>query len=133
MTKDSQLTTARNIKGEALGWSGACRVVMVGGVQFAEDLFDAILARNRVVVHESQLRCSLQPQARSQLPPEKRRGALERTAARRPRLVVTKRGVEHPRQLEVGADLHPCQRHETDSGIVNLAGQQARELAPDLV
>src|SRR5437879_1514688 len=64
------------------GLSGALRVVMVGGAQFAEDPFDAVLARNRVVVHESQLRRSLETQARSQLPPEKRRGALERTAAR---------------------------------------------------
>src|SRR5689334_11063686 len=60
----------------------------VGGVKLVEDLFDAILPGDRLVVDEPELRRSSQAQPRSDLAPEERGRPFERASGRRPRLVV---------------------------------------------
>ena len=80
------------------------------------DLLDAVLAGDRLVVTELELRRALQPQPRC-----RSAGAGTASRARAPaplscaRLVVAERGVEHARQLQVGADLHAGQGDEADA------------------
>jgi len=45
----------------------------------------------------------------------------------------TERGVEHPRLLDVRADLNASDGHEADAGIVDLTRKELAELAADLI
>src|SRR5450759_255997 len=81
-----------------------------------QELLDAVLARNGLVVVERQFRHALQPQARSDLAPEKRHGAIERPRALLSRRLVAERGVGEARELEIRADLDARQRDEADAG-----------------
>src|SRR5687767_14141163 len=102
-------------------------------VQLLQDLLDAVLSRDRAIVEEAQLGSPPEPQPGTELATEEWRRALEGAGARVTRLVVAQRRLEHPRQLQVRADLDAGQRHEPDPRIVHLAGQQQRELAADLI
>src|SRR4051794_3450555 len=70
-----------------------CVVGRVGAVQILEDLLDPVLAGDRVIVQESELRRAFETQTLADLPAQERGGALERLGARRPRLLVAERGV----------------------------------------
>jgi len=94
---------------------------------------DAVLARNGLVVVERQFRHALQPQARSDLAPEKRHGAIERPRALLSRRLVAERGVGDARELEIRADPDARQRDEADAGVVHLAREQQRELRSNQV
>src|SRR6266705_1065241 len=93
--------------GSAAGWR-------LGGANFVEELLDPVLARNRFVVDELELRDALQPQPRSNLPPEKRHGALERARRAPADRFVAKRGVFHARLLHLGRLLSSPPRRSSD-------------------
>src|SRR5712691_11508300 len=105
----------------------------LGGANLVEELLDPVLAGNRFVVDELELRDALQPQPRSNLPPQKRHGALERARRAPAFLFVAKRGVVHARLLQIRRQLDAGHGHEADAGITHLPRQQDRELAADLV
>ena len=102
-------------------------------MNLVEDLLDPVLAGDRVVVDERELRYALQAQPGANLPPQECGGAAEREAARAPSLLVAKHRVEHAGLLDVGADLHASQGDESDPWIVDLARQKRRELGSNLV
>src|SRR5262249_24296333 len=102
-------------------------------MNFVEELFDAILPGDRLVVDELELRHALQPEARSDLPPEKRRRPFERARRGAARLVVSESRVADPRVLQIGRHRHARDRDEADSRIVDLPREQLRDLAADLV
>src|SRR5262245_11216969 len=104
--------------------SGLRLVIVFVNVKLVQELLDAVLARNRLVVDECQLGSPLQPQPRANLAAQKRRGAVERAPCVNSGLLVAERGVEHPRQLQVGRDLDARQGDEADPRIVDLARQQ---------
>src|SRR5229473_1977389 len=72
-----------------------------GGVKLVEDALDPVLAFDRFVVGEFEIRRPLEAQARANLPPQERRGPFQRARARGSRRVVAERGVEDARQLQV--------------------------------
>src|SRR5437899_6943624 len=118
--------------------SGARLLVWIGVVvgacmNVAEDLLDALLAGDRFIVHEYELRHAFQPQPRADLPPEERGRALERARARAPRLLVTERRIEDARLLDVVRHLDARQRHEADARVVHFAREQLRQLGADLI
>ncbi len=102
-------------------------------MDLAEQLLDAVLAGNRFVVVEYQLRRTLQAQARADLPPQEPSRARQRALGVAPALLVAERSVVHASLLQVAAHLHPGQRHEPDARIVNLPGEQRGQLAADLI
>jgi hypothetical protein len=103
-------------------------------MDLAEELFDAILAGDRLVVDEPELGHAFQAEAGSDLAPEKRAGSFERTRRALAGVRIAKRGVVHARLLNIGADLNARHGHEPDTGIVKLASrQQRRDLAADLI
>src|SRR2546427_8453723 len=97
-------------------------------MNLVQDLFDAVRAGGRLVVLKPEIGDALQPEARANLPPQKRRGPIERLGAVRARLLVAEDGVEDARDLDVWADLHARERHEPDAGIVHFAHKERREL-----
>src|SRR5262245_59685690 len=103
-----------------------------GRMEFVEQLLDSILAGNGFVIHEPELGHALQAQARSDLPPQKRRGATERASRVASRLVVlacgAERRIEHASLLQVRRDLDACDRHEPDAGVVHLSREQLAKL-----
>src|SRR2546427_656867 len=106
-------------------------------MNLVEQLLDAVLAGDRFVVQELELRDALEAETRPNLPPEERRGALEGAPAVLSRRAgVTRgaeRGVEDARELQVRTDLDARQRHETDARVVHVTREQQRELRADLV
>src|SRR5207245_4447425 len=98
------------------------------GMDLGEDLLDPVLAGDRVLVDEGELRHALQPQSGADLPPQEYGRAAEREGARAPSLFVAEHRVEHARLLDIGADLHASQGDEADPWIVDLARQESREL-----
>src|SRR6266511_1129430 len=62
-----------------------------------QQLFDAILVRDRLVEHERQFGCVPEPQPLADLAPHERRGALERFAAVRTRLGIAHRRIKDAR------------------------------------
>src|SRR5476649_1993315 len=75
------------------GGSGAGVVIAIGsrrrvGLDLVEQLLDAVLARDRLVDHELQLGHALQPEPRSDLPPQERNRAVQCAVAGRLRLLV---------------------------------------------
>src|SRR5438094_1737507 len=106
-------------------------------MDLVEQLLDAVLAGDRFVVQELELRDPLEAETRPDLPPKERRGALEGAPAVRSRRAGvtrgTERGVVDTRQLQVRTDLDTRQRHETDARVVHLAREQLRELRADLI
>src|SRR5262245_59231083 len=113
--------------------SGVVVAIMHCGVELIENLFDAILAGDGVVVDEDDFGRAPQAQPGADLAAEEWRRALERAAACRAGFLVAERGVEHPRLLKIGSDFHARQRDETNARIVYFAGQQIGELASDLI
>src|SRR5262245_7990813 len=107
------------------------------GVELVDQLLDAILAGDRLVVDEPQFGDAAQAQARSDLTAEKRGGALQRAlrAAARLRLVTARseRCEVDARLLQIRGDLDARQGHEPDARIVHLAREQAGELAANLI
>src|SRR5919197_1814389 len=106
-------------------------------VQLVEELLDAILAGDRFVVDELQIRHAPQPQARSDLTAEEGSGALER--ARRALFGLcfgagrAERGVIHASVLKVGRHLDARDRDEPDAGVVHFAREQIPQLAANLI
>src|SRR5262249_46995993 len=95
---------------------------------------DAILALNRLVEAELELRRAAQPQTAADLPSHERRGAVERARGFLARLVVPEARVVDAGELQVGRDGAARQGDEADPRIVNLsAGQQLAELLADLI
>src|SRR4029079_17238145 len=68
--------------------------------QLLEDLFDAILTGNRFVVEELELRHPPEPEPLAQVPSQEGRRPLERFRALALCLLVAKRRVIDPRELE---------------------------------
>src|SRR3954470_830470 len=119
-----------------VGWLAAVAsraVSRFGGVQFVQQLFDAVLAGDGLVIDEVQFGHALQPQPRPDLPAQEGRrpsdGAL-RVAAR---LIVAKHGEENPRRLQVGGYLDARDGDEADAGVVPLARQQLGQFTSDLI
>ena len=96
------------------------------GVQLVEDLLDAILAGDRLVVDELQLGDALAAAAA-----RRSGGAGTAWRGRAPcalscaRLLVAEHGVVDARQLQVGADLHARERDEADARVVDLAASSS--------
>src|SRR5258708_15077884 len=63
------------------------------GADGVEELLDPVLAGDRLVVKELELRHALQPQARADPAPQEHRGAAQRPGGVGARLVVTQRAV----------------------------------------
>src|SRR3954469_14862678 len=101
------------------------------GLQVLQDLLDAIVLRDRLVVEERQLRHAPQPDARAELAAQERRRAVERLRRLALRLLVAERRVVDPRDLQIAGDRHLGQRQEADAGIVHLARDELRQLVPD--
>src|SRR4051812_25672671 len=129
-------STMRSISGAGVVTVVRIRIGIVSGMgsraNLVQELFDAILARNRLVVHPLQFGRALEPQPRSDLTAEERNHTVQRARARLARLVVAEDRVEHAGLLQVGADLHARDRHEADAGVVNFPGEQEPELAAQL-
>src|SRR5712691_12056379 len=73
-----------------------------GGANLVEELLDPVLAGNRFVVDELERRDALQPQPRSNLPPQKRHRALERARRAPAARLVAERGIVHAGLLQIG-------------------------------
>src|SRR3954471_15215119 len=86
----------------------------IRGVDFVQQLLDAVLSRDGIIVLELQLGDAFQPQARANLPAEERGGAIERARAVLARRFVAKHGVENPGELDVRAHVHARERDEPD-------------------
>src|SRR5262245_34482284 len=103
-------------------------VVIVGrrrsGVDLAEQLLDSVLAGNRFVVVKGDLGRALEAQAHPDLASEEAGGAGQRALGVAPALLVAEGGVVDARLLQIGADAHARQRHETDARVVDLASEQ---------
>src|SRR3954463_13551334 len=118
---------------------GICRRVggrvsrVLRGANLVEEPLDAVLAGDRFVVEELGLRRALQPQPRSDLPPQERRGAAERPFRVPPRRVVAERGVVNARLLQIRRDRDAGDGDEADPRIVDLARQHRGNLAANLV
>src|SRR5262245_19910880 len=113
-------------------------LVVIGGrsrsaADLVEQLLDAVLAGNRFVVVERELRRALQPQARADLAPQEAGGAGQRPLGVATALLVAERRVVHASLLQIWAHADARQRHEPDPRIVDLAREQRRQLAPDLI
>lgn len=102
-------------------------------MEIPEELLDAILTGDRLVVQEFQLRHAFQTEPRADLAAEERDGSTERPLGISPRMFIAERGEEDPGLLDVGADLDSGDRHETDSRIVDLAREQMAQLASNLI
>ena len=98
-----------------------------------QDLFDAVVLLDRLVEHPGELGHTFELQPAADVPPQERRGALQRPGRVLPRFRVADRGVEHARLLQVGRDLDVGDGEEADARVVDLAGEQFGELSPDLV
>src|SRR5436190_13181312 len=98
-----------------------------------ENLLDAIVARDGVVVEELEVRHAPEPQPAAELAPQERRGALQRPGAFTLRPLVSHRRVIDARELKIRRDAHFRQRQEPDARIVHVAGEELGELAADLV
>src|SRR5438067_4231167 len=126
--------TIRRISGvTALGVGLVIVIVWIVRVDFVEQLFDAVLARDRFIVEELQLGDAPQPEAGSNLAPQERRRAVQRPLRVPARVLLAERGVEDARLLQIGVDLHARDRYESDSRVVDLARDQHAELAADLI
>src|SRR5262245_50252884 len=113
-------------------------LVVIGGrsrsaADLVEQLLDAVLAGNRFVVVERELWRALQPQARADLAAQETGRAGQRPLGIATALLVAERRIVHARLLQIRADAHPRQRHEPDARIVNVAREQRRQLASDLI
>src|ERR1044072_5665913 len=98
----------------------ACGLVVIGrrmrrGVELAEQLFDPVLSGNRFVVVKGQFGGPLEPQAGADLAAQEPGGARQRAFGATAALLVAERRVVDVRLLQIGADPHPCQRHEPDA------------------
>src|SRR5262245_40874110 len=113
--------------------SGVGVAIMLSGVELIENLFDAILAGDGVVVDEDDFGRAPQAQPGADLAAEEGRRTFERPCAGGPRLVVAKGGIQHACLLKVWRDPHARERDETDARVVHFAGQQIGKLASDLI
>src|SRR5688572_21754328 len=124
-------TCARVAGSVAVGVIGCVGVLFV---EVAQDLLDAVLMGNRLVEAEVDLGHAPQPQPAGNLPPEKRRGALERLRGFLAGLRVAKRRVKHVRHLQICRHPHARHRDEADARIVDVAaGEHRAQLLADLV
>src|SRR5438552_427488 len=98
-----------------------------------QDLFDAILTGDGIVVHEPELGRPPEAEPRANLAAEEWRGPTQRARAEGARLLVSERSIEHPRQLEIRAHLHARQGDESDARVVDLPRQKLRQFAPNLI
>jgi hypothetical protein len=106
---------------------------MRAGVDLVQQLLDAILSGDRLVVLERKIGDALEAQARADLPPEEWLCAIERARAVRPRLFVAEYRVEHPRELDIRADLNAGECHKTDTGIVDFSREERSQFATNLI
>jgi hypothetical protein len=67
------------------------------------------------------------------LPPQERRGSIERPCRVAAARFVSERGVIDLCGLEIRAQLHARQRHEPDAGIVHVARQELGDFSAKLV
>jgi hypothetical protein len=117
--------------GSSLAMAYALRLFLV---QVAQDLFDAVLVRDRFVESERELGNPAQPEDAADPPAQERRRAPERLLGLAPRFLVAEAGVEDARQLQVRRDLHARQRDEPDPWIVHRAtAEQRAQLVADLL
>jgi len=112
---------------------GRVAALPIGRMDLVQQLLDAVLSRDRVIVLERELRHPLQPQTRTDLTAQKRGCTFERARAVLPRVVVAEHGVEHPCQLNIGAHLDARERHEPNARIVHLSCEQLCQLTSDLI
>src|SRR5919197_3860015 len=117
--------------------AGVAAIPVVAGVQLVEQLLDAILAGNRLVVDELQVGYAAQPQPRSDLPTQEGRGAFERPCRGALRLRFSagrsERRVVHTRVLQIRRHLDARDRHEADARVVHLAREELAQLASNLI
>src|SRR5712691_6151302 len=103
------------------------------GVQIPQDLFDSVLALDRLVEPELELRDAAQPQAPADLTPQEGRGAIEGPRRLLARFLIAERRVVDARELQVGRDSHAGERDEANTGIVDrAAAEQLAQLVADL-
>src|SRR2546425_9574339 len=94
------------------------------GMKVAQDLLDPVLALDRLVEPEFELRNAAQPQAPADVPPHERRGAIQRPRRLPARFLIAERRVVDARELQVGRHRHAGERDEADAGIVDRAAAQ---------
>ena len=92
-----------------------------------------ILSGHRLVVLKLEFRDAFEAEAGANLAPQERGCAVERAGAVPPRCLVAEHRVEHPRELNVRTHLHAGERDESEAGIVNLAREQLRQFAANLI
>src|SRR5262245_61292657 len=105
----------------------------LAGMQLVEDPLYAILTGHRIVVDEPDLGRPSQAKPRAKLAAQERRGPFERPRARGLSLLIAKRRVHDPCELEIRADVDARQRDEADAGIVHVPRQQRCQLTSNLV
>src|SRR5262249_19247242 len=127
MTKRRRARIASTIR-----WSSELFVI-VGVMEIAKELFDAVLARNRFVVQELQLGYALQAKSCTDLPAQEGDRSPERLLGIAAGLPAPQRCVEDARLLDIRADLDAGDRHEADSRVVDFAREQLAELSANLI
>src|SRR6185503_17975355 len=117
------------------GWGSAARrfLGVFADANLVEELLDAVLPGDRLVVDEIELGDALQPQARADLAPQERHRALERARRALLRLLVTERRVVDASQLEIGRDLDAGDGDEAETRVVHFPRQQQGQLAAHLL
>src|SRR5947208_16816826 len=102
-------------------------------MNLVQELFDAILACDRIVVEKRELGHPPEPQAGTDAPAQKGRGAIQGARRIAPRGIVAEQRVVHPCELQVWCDVHACERDKSDTWVVDLSAQQLRELGAEVV
>src|SRR5436190_5210605 len=115
------------------GLSAVAVALLVGCMDFVQQLFDPVLPSDGLIVLELQLGHALQTETRADLAPQKGRCPVERTRAVLARRLVAKDRVEDAGLLDVRAHLDARERHEPDAGIVDFTRKQLGQFAADLV
>ncbi len=137
LPRANRVDDASNLSDVIRGHRVSCRLLPCcrapACVKLVEDPLDPILAGDRIVVDEPELGRALESQPGSDLPAQERRRPAERSCARFAGLCVAEHRIQDAGHLQIGADLDARQRDEADPGIVNLPGEQRRELASDLI
>src|SRR5439155_3502633 len=103
-------TTCRN----SLLLVGLGDVGIVGGMDVLQELLDAILSGDRIVVGEPELWYAPQAKPSAKLAAQKWRRAFEGASRGGPGALVAEHRVHDSRHLQIRAEMHPRQGHESD-------------------
>jgi hypothetical protein len=108
-------------------------IVVLGGTDLVQQLFDTILAGDRFVKEERELWHTPEPETRADLSSQERRGPVERAPGALTRAIVPERRVIHTCLLDVWAHLDARQRHEPYARVVHFSREELGEFASNLI